>query len=288
MVRGSSSPTRYFQLSLLASVVVIGLKILAWQSTGSVGFLSDAMESGVNFVSALFGLWMVSIAQQPADQDHPHGHSKAEYFSSIVEGLLIFLAAALIVIESVQRLLQPEALTFSWAGLGFSVIASSVNLGVGLLLLRAGRQQRSMALQADGKHLLSDVWTTVGVIAGFAAATLTGWLWLDATIGLLMAAYIAKEGYALIQQSVHGLMDGALPQPEQEALQGRLRAHPNLDVQITELMTRSSGKVRAISFKLRVPSHWTVGAAHDLCDELEALLEAEFAPCQVFIHVEPQ
>lgn len=205
-------------LSILAAVVTIGLKVAAAVLTGSVGFLSDALESGVNLVAAVVGLVAVRIADRPADANHHFGHGKAEYVSALVEGAMIFVAAALIIWTSLQRLLDPQPLEQVGLGLVLTTLASVINLLVGLVLLRVGKRHRSAALSADGHHLLTDVWTSAGVLVGIAVVAVTGWYWLDPVIALAVGANILWTGYRLLQQSLTGLLSAALPAEELEKL----------------------------------------------------------------------
>jgi cation diffusion facilitator family transporter len=216
------SLTRYAWLSIGAAVVTIGLKLAAYLLTGSVGLLSDAIESLVNLIGAVVALAMLTIAAQPPDEEHAYGHSKAEYFSSGVEGTLIVIAAISITVAAWERLISPQPIEDVGLGLTITVVASLINLVVARILLRAGRQHSSIALEADGRHLMTDVWTSVGVVLGVAVVALTGWLRVDAIIALLVAANIIREGWHLLKRTVSGLMDAALSIDEQDAVRAVL------------------------------------------------------------------
>src|SRR3954454_6347589 len=209
---------RLLWLSIAAAVATISLKTVAWLLTGSVGLLSDAAESVVNLVAAIVALLALRWATKPADEDHAYGHAKAEYFSAGVEGALIFVAAISIAVAAVSRLIDPQAIDDVGVGLAVSAVASAINLAVGLVLLRAGRRHRSITLEADGRHLMTDVWTSAGVIIGVAAVAVTGWERLDPIVALLVAANIVITGVGLVRRSVGGLMDRALPEPELETI----------------------------------------------------------------------
>jgi cation diffusion facilitator family transporter len=212
---GVPSLQRYAWISIGAAIATILLKGVAWQLTGSVGLLSDAIESFVNLAGALMALWMLWLAEQPADEDHPHGHGKAEYFSSAFEGFLIVLAAVSIGYTAIERFLNPQPIEAIGIGLMVSVAASVINLLVARLLLRAGREHQSITLEADAHHLMTDVWTSVGVILGVGLVAMSGWNWLDPTIAVLVATNIVWTGWQLMHRSASGLMDAALP-PEQK------------------------------------------------------------------------
>ncbi|MEJ2448765.1 MAG: cation diffusion facilitator family transporter, partial [Anaerolineales bacterium] len=217
--------TRFAWISIAAALATIGLKSAAYFYTGSVGFLSDAAESLVNLVGALVALAMLTIAARPADEEHAYGHSKAEYFSSGIEGTLILIAALSIAYAAVQRLINPRELEQIGLGLIVSAVASLINLAVGLLMIRTGKARGSMALEANGNHLMTDVWTSVGVIVGVGAVALTGWTWLDPVVALLVAANIVWTGFGIIRRSVGGLMDSSLPSGQQELIQDILESY---------------------------------------------------------------
>lgn len=277
----------YFYISIIASFFVLGFKLLAWHLTQSVGLFSDAIESIANILTAVFGLWMISLAQRPADEDHPYGHSKAEYFAGGFEGLCILVAAASIWYTSIESIVQNKPLPEGSIGLAVSVMATMLNLGVGLLLVRAGKRQNSIALLADGKHLLTDVWTTSGVVLGVGCAMLFKLPILDSLIGLLVGAYIGYEAIHLIYRAVQGLLDRALTEEELCKLKSILDKTKHPEAQIKDLATRVAGQVRFIRFDLLVDGDMSVKESHALCDLLEDSIKADFAPCKIDIHIEP-
>jgi len=279
--------TRYAWLSAVAAVLTIALKAVAYYLTGSVGLLSDALESLVNLAGALMALAMLTVAARPADEDHAYGHTKAEYFSSVLEGMLIVLAAASIAFAAAQRLLHPRPLEQLGLGLGISVLASGVNLAVALVLLRAGKRHASISLEANAHHLLTDVWTSAGVLAGVGAVALTGWQRLDPIVALVVAANIVRTGVTLMQRSVSGLMDVALPDEEQKAIRGVLQSHLADGVQFHALRTRQSGARRFVSMHVLVPGAWTVQHGHELLEDIEAQIRTVVPNVTVTTHLEP-
>lgn len=286
-VMTSFSLKRYAWLSIGAALATIGLKGSAWLITGSVGLLSDALESLVNLAGAGMALAMLSIAERPEDEGHAFGHGKAEYFSSGFEGLLILVAAAAIALTAVERLLNPQPLEQLGVGLAVSVVAALINLAVGRVLLRAGSRYRSITLEADGQHLLTDVWTSIGVIAGVGAVALTGWLWLDPTLALLVAANIVWTGWGLLRRSTSGLMDGGVP-PEQHArLVAVLERYRALGIDYHALRTREAGARSFVSLHVLVPGAWTVARGHQLVEELDRDIRHELPHATVFTHLEP-
>lgn len=277
----------YAWLSIAAALSTILLKTGAWWLTGSVGLLSDAVESLVNLAGAMMALWMLTIAAQPADDDHFYGHGKAEYFSSGFEGLLILGAAIAIGWAAVDRLLHPQALEQLGVGLAISVVASIINLLTALVLLRAGREHRSITLEADAHHLLTDVWTSVGVILGVGAVWATGWLWLDPLLGLLVAANIVWTGVRLVSRSAAGLMDTALPTNQQDALSEVMEKYRGQGIDFHALWTRQAGARVFISVHVLVPGRWTVKEGHDLVEGIEAEMRAALPHAHVLTHLEP-
>jgi len=277
----------YAWLSIAAALTTILLKTGAWWLTGSVGLLSDAVESLVNLAGAMMALWMLTIAAQPADDDHFYGHGKAEYFSSGFEGLLILGAAIAIGWAAVDRLLHPQALEQLGVGLAISVVASIINLLTALVLLRAGREHRSITLEADAHHLLTDVWTSVGVILGVGAVWATGWLWLDPLLGLLVAANIVWTGVRLVSRSAAGLMDTALPTNQQDALAEVMEKYRGQGIDFHALWTRQAGARVFISVHVLVPGRWTVKEGHDLVEGIEAEMRAALPHAHVLTHLEP-
>ena len=280
---------RAARLSLLVALWVLGLKALAYLLTGSVALLSDALESTVNVAAAFLALFAIRFAQRPPDETHPFGHTKAEYFSAVLEGVLVVLAAFLIAKESIPRLLHPRPLGDLGPGLLVSLLASLINGLLAWHLLRQGRRLRSPALTADGYHVLSDVLTSVGVLAGVSLAWATGLWVLDPLLALLVAGNILLMGFRLVRQSVGGLMDEGLSPAEvgrirktiAEALGGRA-------LEVHDLKTRKAGNRAFLEFHLVVPGSMTVEEAHRLCDELERALEETFPGLAVTIHVEPE
>lgn len=279
------SATQALYLSLLAALLTIALKTGAWWVTGSVGFLSDAMESLVNLAAAGFALSMVVYAQQPPDTGHPYGHGKAEYFSAAFEGTLILAAALAIGVAATQRWLHPQPLQSLGVGTALSVLASLINLAAAYVLLTVGRARRSVALEADARHLLTDVWTTAGVIVGVGLAMASGWLWIDPLVAILVAANILREGWSLLARAANGLMDRALAPSDILHVQTRLAALLPAECHTADLRTRRGGQTRFVDVKLRVPEHWTVQQAHALADQLENALHHD--GYQLNTHIEP-
>ena len=282
-----SSLTRFAWLSIAAAVATIALKSTAYWLTGSVGLLSDAVESLVNLAGGVMALLMLKIAARPADDDHAYRHSKAEYFSSGVEGTLILLAAASIGYTAVLRLLHPRPLEQVGIGLAVSVAASLINLVVALVILRAGRRRNSITLEANAHHLLTDVWTSVGVVAAIGAVALTGWSWLDPVVALLVAANIIWTGVGIVRRSVAGLMDTALPPADVAKIDAVLAAHTAAGAQFHNLRTRQAGARKFVNFDVLVPGAWTVQRGHDLVEEIEAELRRELPDSTIFTHLEP-
>jgi cation diffusion facilitator family transporter len=278
---------RLLWLSIAAAVATISLKSTAWLLTGSVGLLSDAAESVVNLVAAVVALGALTWAGKPADEEHAYGHTKAEYLSAGAEGMMIFVAAVSIALTAIDRLSNPQPIEAVGIGLAISTAASLINLVVGLLLLRTGRQQRSIILEADGKHLMTDVWTSAGVIAGVAAVAVTGWQLLDPIIALAVAANIVYTGVGLLRRSIGGLMDRALPAPEQASIQNLLDTYTSKDVQYHALRTRQAGQRAFVSLHLLVPGAWSVQQGHDLVEDIEHALHRELPHATVLIHLEP-
>ena len=281
-----ASLTRFAWLSLAAALLTIGLKSVAYLLTGSVGLLSDALESGVNLAGALMALAMLTVAARPADEDHAYGHSKAEYFSSGVEGTLILVAAASIAVAAVQRLLAPRPLEQVGLGLVVSVLASLVNLSVALILRRASKRYRSITLEANANHLLTDVWTSGGVLVGVGAVMLTGWQRLDPLVAILVAANIVWAGVRIVRKSVLGLMDTALPPEEQSALRRVLEPYLQTGVQYHALRTRQSGARQFVSLHVLVPGTWTVHEGHQLLERIEADIRQALPNVTAFTHLE--
>lgn len=271
------TPQRLLAVSVGVALATIALKTLAWWLTGSVGLLSDAMESIVNLAAALFGLWMVTVAARPADDDHPYGHHKAEYFSSGFEGILIIAAAVAIVWAALGRLWEPQPLRRLDWGLALSVVSSALNGGLAWVMLRAARVHRSLALEADARHLFTDVWTSAGVVVGLALAWATGWLWLDPVVAIGVALNIAREGGHLLWRSSQGLMDQAV-EPEVRAaidavLAGFAHQRDGVDiVRFDHVHTRKAGQRRYVDLHMHMPAGWTLGRAAALRASVEQAL----------------
>lgn len=279
---------RFLWLSLGAAVVILGIKLAAAALTGSIGMWSDALESTVNVVAAAVALWALRLSAKPADHNHDFGHGKAEYFSAAVEGSMILVAAGVIIIGAVMRLLSPQPLENLGIGLVLLAVATAANLAIGLLLIRTGRQHRSITLEADGQHLLTDVWTSVGVLVAIGVVWLTGLHWLDPVIALLVGANILFTGYKLVRRSVVGLLDGTLPANEVEKVSQVLQevAH-DPRVHIAQLRTRESGRQRFVYATVTVPGEWTVSRSHDLADAVEDAVDAALPGATTFVHIEP-
>ena len=281
-----SSLRRFAWLSIAAALLTIGLKTAAYLLTGSVGLLSDALESLVNLVGALMALAMLTVAARPADEDHAYGHGKAEYFSSGVEGTLILLAAASIGAAAVGRLMTPKPLEQIGLGLAVSVAASLVNLGVALVLLRAAKQYQSVTLNANAHHLLTDVWTSAGVLIGVSLVAVTGWQRLDPLVALVVAGNIVWAGGRIVRDSVSGLMDTALTAEQQDLIRGALESHRQNGVQFHDLRTRQAGANRFVSLHVLVPGGWTVQRGHELLERIETDIIGALPYTVVFTHLE--
>ncbi|NTV88236.1 MAG: cation transporter [Burkholderiaceae bacterium] len=283
----TASLKRYAWLSIAAALATILLKGMAWWLTGSVGLLSDALESFVNLAGAMMALAMLSLAALPADDNHAHGHGKAEYFSSAFEGLLILLAAIGIAYAAIGRLLQPQPLESVGIGLAVSVIASIINLATARILMDVGRKANSITLEADAHHLFTDVWTSAGVIAGVGLVWATGWLWLDPVIALLVALNIVWTGWQLLQRSAAGLMDVSVPAADLEAIEAVLDRYRRQGLDFHALRTRQAGSRAFISLHVLVPGAWSVQLAHDWSERIEADLRQAVSYAHVTTHLEP-
>jgi cation diffusion facilitator family transporter len=278
--------TRYAWLSIVAAVATIALKGAAYALTGSVGLLSDALESLVNLAGALLAFSMLSLAATPPDEEHAYGHSKAEYFSSGVEGMLILVAAGSIAIAAIGRLLNPRELEAIGVGLVVSVAASLINLGVALVLLQAGRRYQSASLEANGHHLLTDVWTSAGVLAAVGLVAVSGWQILDPVIALLVAANITFTGVKIMRNSALGLLDTALPAEEIERIKVAIEGELPEGARYHALRTRQSGARRFVSMHVLVPGDWSVSRGHKLLERIEAAVRAAVESVTVFTHLE--
>ncbi|WP_092946577.1 cation diffusion facilitator family transporter [Roseateles sp. YR242] len=262
----------YMKLSVVVALVTIALKTAAWHWTGSVSLLSDAMESLVNLAGALFGLGMVSIAHRPPDEDHPFGHHKAEYFSSAFEGALILVAAVGIAWTAIERFHRPQPLQQLDLGMALSVGSTVLNGLLARAMLKASREHRSIALEADARHLFTDVWTSVGVVIGLLGVRFTGWTWLDPLLALLVAINILREGGHLMWRSTGGLMDQALATEDQEAINQVLTRFTSPDLRFDHVATRMAGQRRYVDLHLHVPASWSLGRAAQLRGEVEQAL----------------
>lgn len=279
--------TRYAWLSIAAAIATILLKLVAYLMTGSVGLLSDAVESAVNLFGAVMALVMLSWAAQAADAKHPYGHGKAEYFSSGAEGALIILAAIGIAATAIERILNPRPLEQIGIGLAISLAAAAINLVVARILLRAGRRHNSITLEADGRHLLTDVVTSAGVVVGIGLVIVTGWTVLDPIVALLVSANIVWTGISLIRRSVDGLMDVVLPKEEQEAIERVMAAFRAKRVAFHALRTRQAAAQRFIAVHMLVPGDWTVHDAHHMAEDFEQSLRQALGEAHITTHLEP-
>ena len=279
---------KFIYLSIAAAVVTILLKFYAFYLTGSMGFFSDALESFVNLFAAVVALIMLTISAKPADKEHEYGHSKAEYFSSAIEGALIVLAALSILLSAVPRLFDPKPLTNIDIGLVFSLAASLVNLTVSLVLIHNGKKKHSLVLEADGKHLMTDVWTSAGVIAGILVVRFTGIYIFDPIIAIVVAINIIYTGYQLISRSASGLMDASISEEAVKKITAYLDSLKAENIEYHSLMTRQAGQRMFISVHLLVPGWWTVKKGHDYADLIEQSIEDMFEePVNVSTHIEP-
>jgi len=279
--------TRFAWLSIGAAIATIALKLAAYLITDSVGLLSDALESFVNLAAALMALAMLTVAARDPDEMHAFGYSKAEYFSSGVEGALILLAAASIVWAALPRLASPQPLEQVGIGVAVSALASTINFAAARYLLTAGKEYRSITLEADAHHLLADVWTSAGIIAGIIAVYFTGWNLLDPIIAIAVAANIVRIGGQLLRRSVLGLMDRAVPAAQQDAIKEVLSRYEREGVQYHALRTRCAGARSFVSLHVLVPGVWTVQRGHDVLEEIERAIRAAVPGSSVFTHLEP-
>jgi cation diffusion facilitator family transporter len=274
-------------LSIAAAIATITLKTIAWQLTGSVGLLSDAAESVVNLVAAIAVLIALRVAAMPADKNHHFGHAKAEYFSAALEGMMIFVAALVIIYSSVERFLNPRPIENVGIGLAISVLASAINGVVAFVLIRAGRRHRSLTLTADGRHLLTDVWTSAGVVVGVLLVALTGVDRLDPVVAFLVGLNIVWTGWRLLRESTEGLMDISMSKDDNRTIADILARFVTQDVHFHALRTRQSGHHRFAEVHVLVPGRWSVQRGHDLVEEVEAAIHHEFADLTITCHLEP-
>ncbi len=282
-----ASLKRYAWLSIAAALATILLKGWAWWITGSVGLLSDALESFVNLAGAMMALAMLTLAARPADDNHAHGHGKAEYFSSAFEGFLILIAAVAISYTAIERLLNPQPLEAVGFALAISVVASIINLATSRTLMNVGKQHKSITLEADAHHLMTDVWTSVGVIVGVGLVWLTGWLWLDPVIALLVALNILWTGWQLLQRSAAGLMDVSIPEDELQAIEAILDGYRKHGLKFHALRTRQAGTRAFITVHVLVPGAWTIQHGHDWSERIEADIRQAVTHVHITTHLEP-
>lgn len=277
---------KFAWLSIAAAIITITLKVIAWRITGSVGLFSDAAESFVNLVAVVVALVVLIVSARPPDDEHQYGHSKAEYFSAVAEGTMIFVAAVVIIGSAIHRFFNLQELDELGIGLAMSVIASLVNGGVAAVLIRAGKKHRSITLRADGKHLLTDVWTTVGVLVGVALVSLTGWLWLDPLIALIVGLNIVWAGWKLLRESINGLMDGAMEPEYEQAFRDTLDKYRNEEVDFHGIRSRVSGAVNFVECHMLVPGKWSVQHAYEYGERLESELRDQIPDLHVSIRLE--
>ena len=281
------SARSYAVLSICAAIATIALKFGAYKLTGSVGLLSEAYESIINLVAALAAFWALSYATKPPDAEHTFGHSKAEYFSGALEGLLILVAAGTIAVTAGQRLLNPQPIEQAGLGLVLALVATAINGGVAWILLRASRRLRSITLRADAHHLLTDVWTSAGVVLGIGLVSITGWYILDPIIAILVAANIVWAGVKLLRETGSGLLDTAIPEDEQKLIEQILSGYQTQGIQFHAMRTRVAGTHRFVSFHVLVPGAWTVQRSHNLCEEIEQAIALALPGTDVTTHLEP-
>lgn len=281
------SARSYAVLSIGAAVVTMALKLGAYFLTNSIGLFSDAAESGINLIAALAAFGALTVAARPPDPEHTYGHSKAEYFSSGLEGGLILVAAGAIAATAIERLVHLQPLENVGLGLAVSVAAAAINGGVALVLIRAGKRMHSITLRADGAHLLTDVWTTGGVLVGVLLVQLTGWLPLDPLVALLVAANIVWTALRLMRDTAQGLLDTALPAEDQAIIARTLDRYRAQGIQFHALRTRGAGQRRFMSIHVLVPGGWSIKRGHDLCEQIEHALIAQLPKLTVFTHLEP-
>jgi cation diffusion facilitator family transporter len=286
-VKHRPSARSYAALSIGAAILTIGLKFGAYALTGSVGLLSDAFESIVNLVAAIAAFWALSFAAKPPDAKHTFGHSKAEYFSSALEGILILVAAGSIFITAGERLFHPQPIEQAGLGLALALVATAINGGVARILFQASRRLRSITLRADAHHLLTDVWTSVGVVLGIGLVSVTGWLVLDPIIALLAAANIVWTGLKLLGETGSGLLDSAIPDDEQEAIALIVSEYKTEGIQFHAMRSRVAGAHRFVSFHVLVPGAWTVKRGHDVCEAIEQAIALALPGTDVTTHLEP-
>jgi cation diffusion facilitator family transporter len=278
---------RYAWLSVAAAVATLAIKTFAYFLTQSIGIFSDALESLVNLTAAIFAVRILIIAARPPDRDHAYGHGKAEFFSSIFEGILILVAGLSIIITAVERLVEPRAIERIGLGLAIALSASLINLVVARILIRQGRSRKSIALEADGHHLMTDVWTSVGILAGVGAVGITGWQKLDPIIGIIVAANIGWMGIRLVRRSILGLMDPALPEAEIQKINAILAKHSTVGITYHAMRTRQAGARSFVSMQIQAPGSWTLKQSHDVLEAIEREIRDAIPGITVFTHIEP-
>jgi cation diffusion facilitator family transporter len=281
------SLTHYAWISILCAVTTIGLKTIAFLLTGSVGLLSDAIESIVNLIAAVMALFMLRLSEKPPDDDHMFGHSKAEYFSSIVEGILIIIAAASISFSAITRFLHPQQIDFNLIGISVSILASGINLFVALHLLNAGKKYHSITLEADAHHLLTDVWTSVGVLVAIGLIFITSWQILDPLIACIVAGNIVISGIRLMYRSVQGFMDTTISKEDTSIIISILTHHCGNTTKYHDIRTRQAGTRRFVSFHILVPGKWTIQQGHNLAEDIEKDIRKALPNTTVTTHIEP-
>jgi cation diffusion facilitator family transporter len=278
---------RYALLSIGAAVATITLKTVAWKLTGSVGLLSDAVESVVNLLAAVVALWALRVAAAPPDAEHHFGHSKAEYLASAFEGIAILGASVAIAITAWERIADPRPIEAAWLGIGVSSVAAAINGGVAFVLFRAGRRLDSITLRSDAHHLMTDVWTSAGVLAGVALVQATGWHILDPIVALAVATNIVWMAARILLETAQGLLDATLPDEERRALEALLLRYRTPDVALHAVRARQAGPIRFVDMHVLVPGSWTVQHGHDLCEEIERAVTSAFPRASVLTHLEP-
>ena len=274
--------------TIFVAFVVLGLKTLAWYVTGSVALYSDALESIVNVIAAAAAFWAIRVSHTPADQDHPFGHHKAEYFSAVLEGVLIIVAAMLIMAKVWEAFAHPTVFEQPWTGLAINSVASVINLFWAQLLIRTGRKEKSPALVADGRHIMTDVVTSVGVLIGLIGVVFTGWAILDPALAFIVALNILWQGWHVIGSSMQGLMDRAVDKDDHFRIRDIISANSKGAIEVHDLKTRIAGRATFIEFHLVVDANMTVGQSHVICDRIEDALKGEIPSVRVTIHVEPE
>jgi cation diffusion facilitator family transporter len=284
----TKSLKKFIYLAIAAAIATIALKLFAYFLTGSVGLFSDALESVVNLIAAVVALFMITLAEKPADEEHAYGHHKAEYFSSAIEGGMIVLAAFSIIWAAIPRLIHPQPLENVGIGLLVSMGASAINLAVGLILIKNGRKNHSITLEADGKHLMTDVYTSVGVLIGIGIVKMTGWLILDGIVAIGVALNIVWTGYQLMRRSALGLLDSSIPEDERLKITRVLDIYKEQNLEYHSLMTRQAGQRKFIALHILLPGQLTIQEGHDMVEKIERDIRDLFdAPVTVFTHLEP-